>query len=518
MKKCGIILMILLLCASLPLVKTNAQKTSKIERLLEYLVADDTVKFQKNRGKLDVEIADIYPDELALVDAINELWNGKNAAIIPEFLTYYQLGAENMYPVICQKAKIDPEVVRTRSTETILEILAASFDKLTFSRQLLDTIANAHYPLTQQEQQTLYDIREAAMLNAIQQGPQTQWCETYLKEFPQGRFLYQVVNRYDEILFQVMAKNPTPDNFKAYFGNATINTFFGNPANRRTMTMARSLYDDYLYRAIGRAQELPALKSSIDSYRTDSVLSTSDRKYLAVLEYKTDSVDYEVLKTQVTDADKLSLIKEYLETHRYKEFRDKAVALRAAFEEHLVWKTPAFTYTYNKGQLVESGDTLAVKSVKSTFTDKNGLAVDSIRYEDGRVLLKRYDAQGKVAAEQSFAGGKLVQTVDYQYGDKGELVKGVYAYAMPDGLQPDYVIAQTETYEYDPYGYLKQRSVEKVMANNAKSQSVLTCLYDRFGNPIDSNAYYEYDHTGRWIRKTDIHDPSHMEYIQCIYK
>ncbi len=575
MKKCGIILMILLLCASLPLVKTNAQKTSKIEKLMEYLVDNDTLKFQKNRSKIDTETLDYYPEEMALVDAINELWYGQNTDAAQKYLAYYRLTTENFFPSICEKGKIDIAQVRTRSDETIVGLLAGASDKIAFSRTLIDTIEGTHYPMKQQELVAIYNIREEALLGKALQSPSPQLCELYLKEYPQGRFLFQVMNRYDDVLFQTLKKSPTPGTFKLYFENDTVNTFFGNSDNRKSMSQARSLYDDYLYQLIQQPQELAALKSSIDNYHANKYASSSDRKYEALLAYKTDSVDYELLKVEVVSADKLGLIKDYLLTHHYKEFRDKANALRATFEEHVIWQSPSYTYAYSKGKLMKSTQAQAGKTVTNTYTygdkgelkrvdasviengqesllttnyvfDSNGrctlesqvdpksgtesyrrsstftptgvLLADSVRYTDGRLLLRAYNERGLVAAEREYANGKQLMTASYEYGDKGEIHKGVYSYSMPDSLQPTYVISQTETYEYDVYGYLKRRLIEKTQVNNTQSQSVLTYLYDDWGNPIDSNAYYEYDHTGRWVRKTYTDNPANVEYVQCIYK
>jgi hypothetical protein len=47
---------------------------------------------------------------------------------------------------------------------------------------------------------------------------------------------------------------------------------------------------------------------------------------------------------------------------------------------------------------------------------------------------------------------------------------------------------------------------------------MLICLYDKYGNQIDSNSYYEYDNTGQWICRTDREHPKEAERIQYIYK
>ena len=83
---------------------------------------------------------------------------------------------------------------------------------------------------------------------------------------------------------------------------------------------------------------------------------------------------------------------------------------------------------------------------------------------------------------------------------------------------PSQVSMQTDVYEYDTYGYLTKISFEKLLVSNEKTSGSLICLYDEFGNQIDSNAYYEYDDTGRWIQKTDRTDEKNTEKIQVIYQ
>ncbi len=575
MKKFGIILMILLLCASLPLVKTNAQKVSKIEKLLEYLVDNDTVKFQKNRAKLDNETQLYYPDEVALIDYINEIWNVKKVDSIPHYFSTYKAAMAYSFPAICGRAKVDVEQLRMLTDDRLVALLSVSTDRLALTRTVLDSVASTQYPMNKAKLAAIQDIREEAMYDVVKANPQATQCELYLKEYPQGRFLLQVMNVYDDGLFRTVSKTPSIEAFKLYFDNTTVNGFFGRPENRRSMTQARSLYDDFLYQLTLQPQELATLKSAIDTYRTDARLTAADRKHSASLEYRTDSVDYEVLKSAVTGADQLALVKNYLLTHRYKEFRDKAVGLRATFEEHVIWQAPAYTYAYSKGKLVKSTETGADKTTTNNYTynekgalkqvdssvltgtdealftttytfDANGrctlesrvdtkagsevyrrasvfaptgeLLSDSLRTADGQLLLRRYDAQARVTEQQEYTGGKLVTSVNYQYDDRGELEKTLSSFAMPETLQPTYVIGQTETCEYDAYGYLRQQVIEKTLANSTKTQSVLTYLYDEFGNPIDSNAYYEYDHTGRWVKKTDRNNPSQVEVVQCIYK
>ena len=89
------------------------------------------------------------------------------------------------------------------------------------------------------------------------------------------------------------------------------------------MAQALSIYDDYLYGNICKAQAIASIKQAIAEYEQAPYLSPGDKKYTNTLEYKKDSIDYETLKLEVNSPSKLGLIKEYLLTHKYKEFRDK---------------------------------------------------------------------------------------------------------------------------------------------------------------------------------------------------
>ncbi len=552
-----------------------AQKTGKIEKLLAYLVDNDTEKFQKNREKLDEETLKNFPDEMGLVDALNDLWYVKKPEAATRYFAFYEQAMKKSLPAICTKEKIDVEKLRTRADGAILSYLSALPGKLAYSKQLIDAITAAGYRMPQDQLNIIYNTREEALLADIAHLPQSAQCEVYLKEFPKGRFLHPVMGYYNEALFQALRKSVAPETFKQYFDNPAVSAFFEQPENRKYMPEARALYDDFLFQLIQRSQDLAVMKINIDNYYSSQYLRPGDRKHIAGLEYKTDSVDYELLKTKLTGADQLHLVKDYLQTHRYKEFRDKAQALRTAFEEQVIWTAPAFmrsysrglllksnevqkdrntstTYSYSdKGQLGNSVTTVSEKGQESVwqnncFFDVHGhcqleiqidqrtkkeryrrsmqvtpageILSDSTIHADGRLELRTYDKAGRLTELQEQVKGKTMLTVTHTYDDSGRILRSNYTYGMPDTPQATHILSQTESYEYDGYGYLTRKIVERVMANNDKVKAALTCLYDEYGNAIDSHSYYEYDHTGRWIRKISADDPAWVEYVQCIYK
>ena len=84
-----------------------------------------------------------------------------------------------------------------------------------------------------------------------------------------------------------------------------------------------------------------------------------------------------MLKLEVNAASKLELIREYLKTHKYKEFRDKANLLRQPFEQQLVWSNPNIIQSYSKGVLMKSNETRNGKTVQKTYMyDENGRLIE----------------------------------------------------------------------------------------------------------------------------------------------
>ena len=108
--------------------------------------------------------------------------------------------------------------------------------------------------------------------------------------------------------------------------------------------------------------------------------------------------------------------------------------------------------------------------------------------------------------------------VSFMFDKKGQIIKREETFPLPKDPLPTQVSKQVDVYEYDTYGYLTKITFEKTLVNSDKTSGSLIFLYDEFGNQIDSNAYYEYDSTGRWIQKTDRGDAKNTEKIQIIYQ
>lgn len=558
-----------------------AQKQSRVEKLLKLLNENELEKFQKGREKLkeDTETSSAFANELGLIDAMHELWNNKKPEAVATYFDFYGKANKAAFPDICKKEKIIPASLSGKTIDIIFGYLEQSTDKLNFSKLIIDNINLQSFPIDQPLMQKILDIRETSLNEEMEKNPSLVICDTYFKEFPKGKYKQQIRTAQNAVLYQNVKKDPTEANFKAFFDNTDLQEFFKEKGSRTYLPEVKSVYDNYLYELIKivRDKGTPAeIKKHIDNYKNDTYLTNADRKHLKDIEYLNDKVDFELLQTQVTSVNNLNLIKEYLTTHKYKELRDKANALRKPFEEQVIESSPTSMKFYNKGLLAKENQTLPNKTVSTTYTynDKNKpgsiltitqekgkgsqevqinffydaqdrcaleiqtnpktkkeiykrtrtfspegmILTDTLKYDDGRTVLSKYDKAGRLTESQEYGkNNELLASNSYKYNNKGWKIESQYS-NMSGNMAPDQILSQKYDYEYDEYGYLVKLSFQKIMGNNEKTTGSLTYLYDEYGNIIDSNSYYEYDDTGRWIRKTNRNNPEDVERVQCIYK
>ena len=174
------------------------------------------------------------------------------------------------------------------------------------------------------------------------------------------------------------------------------------------------------------------------------------------------------------------MLQDFLCTHRYKEFRDQANALRTPFILQTIIFTPTSVKYYNGGRLIKSAENDSTGNTSTTYS---------------------YDDKGQLISTLSLT---------VKNGQPSNEIQTNRLY--------DQILSQKDAYEYDKYGYLTQIVYQRILGNNQKTSGFLTCLYDKYGNQIDSNSYYEYDNTGQWICRTDREHPKEVERIQYIYK
>ncbi len=552
-----------------------AQKQSKVEKLLKFLVNNENDKFTKNRDKLDTETATAFEAEIKLIDLCDQIWNQQEVTVAKDYFQAYVDATKGSFLSICQEAGVDPGAIRKRMESSISAILDEYPNKLVYSGTLVEAVKASGYELSDEVRKHLFDVHEEELWKDFVRNKNIPKCEKYLTEYADGKYKAEAMIEYNRLLFQTVQKSPSASNFKRFFDHDRLNTFFDGRSKRESMAQALSLYDDYLYGNICKAQAIASIKQAIAEYEQAPYLSPSDKKYTNTLEYKKDSIDYETLKLEVNSSNKLGLIKEYLQTHKYKEFRDKANKLRVPFEQQLVWSNPTVIQSYSRGLLMKSNEMKDGKNTQKTYTyDENGRLVsikeviedkgtttlqtnflynpqgncveevqvnqrgmkevykrlrtfstlgivltDSTFRQNGKLTVKKYHPQLNLPTEETnYEKNVPVSSVVNQYGKNGQIVKREETFPLMKDPLPTQVSKQTDVYEYDPYGYLTKITFEKTLVNSEKTSGSLIFLYDEFGNQIDSNAYYEYDSTGRWIQKTDRGDAKNTEKIQVIYQ
>ncbi|WP_333700108.1 RHS repeat protein [Bacteroides congonensis] len=578
--KRGIFLSIILgLCLVACIPQAMAQKQSRLEKLLRYLNDNDADKWQKNREKVDDETQAYYAEELALLDVLNDLWNKQSEQAATDYFGCYEKAAKAYFPNICDEEKIQLSNVQDKAEQSIVYILEASKDRIPFSRTLMDSIRSSGYSADSALIQKLRDIREMALLEGMLKAPASGIYQTYMTEYPNGKFISQVNAAENKRLYQIVKSNPTPENFKAFFDNPAMQKFFTDKDTRPFLGEVQALYDNYLFHSIDSLREggnATAIRQIIDDYKRTPYLDTAARTHLNDLEYLSEKADFELLKPAIVSSESLSLLQEFLSTHKYKEFRDQANALRTPFILQTIISTPTSVKYYNAGRLIKSAGNDSTGNISTTYsyddkgqlistlslTMKNGQASnemqtnrlydpqghcifevqtnpktktdvyrrtrrigadgsiesDSLRYADGRLIISTYDKQGLLTEAKEYnKNGELQGYTANKYDDKGRLIASQHQNLLFTNSS-DQIISQKDAYEYDKYGYLTQIVYQRIMGNNQKTSGCLTCLYDKYGNRIDGNSYYEYDNTGQWICRTNRDNPKEVERIQYIYK
>lgn len=543
-----------------------AQKQDRVGKLLKLLNENETEKYQKAREKLDEKTLQAFPAEMELIDIMTRLWTQPDSKDAVKYYSAYARAVKGSLPAICTEAEMDFAPLRDRTNEAITGMLNAAQDKLTFSKQLIDGVNESKYPIPQAQLEFFYQIREDALAKNCEESNSTAKCENYFSEFPEGKSLPQVMSVYNQLLYNSVRRAQTATNFKNFFDNMTLNRYFNGMSNRKYTPEVRTLYDDYLFSMIQQAGALASKKQCIDDYESSSYLEEGKRKHAAELEYTKDSVDYELMRPEVNSSSKLELILGYLTTHKYREFRDKAHGLRSQYEDSVVWMTPTSTRYYKKGLLMKSEEKLNNKTTTETYSyldngklsgidvnngntllhtsffydaqdrcaqeiqinaktkkevsnrvrtfDADGAVLsDSLRYADGRLVLRSYNRQGALVEEKEFAKEVMLSSTVHQYDSNGRKVKSQYVLPLPPKPLPTQISSQTDVYVYDKYGYLTKIISTQILVNNEKRICSQYFAYDEFGNEVDSNMYYEYDATGRWIRKTAKGNPTLTEQI-----
>ena len=571
------IILSLFLVACIP--QAMAQKQSRLEKLLRYLNDNDADKWQKNRDKIDDETQIYYAEELALLDVLNGLWNEQSEQAATNYFGCYERATKAYFPNICEEEKIQLSNVQNKAELAVISILEASKDQIPFSKTLMDSIQSSGYPGDSTILQKVRDIREMALLEGMLKTPTLNIYQTYITEYPNGKFISQINTAENKRLYQIVKSNPTSANFKAFFDNANMQKFFTDKDTRPFLPEVRALYDDFLFQGIDSLREkgnATAIRQIIDDYKQSPYLTSIARTHLDDLEYLSEKADFELLKPAIVNSESLSMLQDFLCTHRYKEFRDQAKNLRAPFILQAIVSTPTTVKYYTQGRLIKCCETDSTGNITTSYTyndkgqltttlsvtEKNGQPInevqtsrlydpqghcifevktnpktktdfyrrarrigidgsiesDSLKYMDGRYTVSSYNKQGLLTETKEYnKNGEMEGYTVNKYDDKGRMTESQHQ-NMLFVNSPNQILSQKELYEYDKYGYLTRIVYQRIFGNSQKTSGCLTCLYDEYGNRIDGDSYYEYDNTGQWICRTSYDNPQQVERIQYIYK
>ena len=565
-KKSISLVAILLISMTTGALQVMAQKQDRVGKLLKLLSENETEKFQKGREKLDEKTIQAFAAEVELMDIMCHLWTQPDNKSAADYYPTYAKAVKGSLPAICNENEIDFAPLRERTNKVITEVLNTTQDKLTLSRQLIEGAKSSKYPISQAQMDLFYLTREDALMKDCEEKNNAGKYENYFNEFPEGKYLVKLMNEYNQLLYDNVKRTPTHTNFKNFFDNITLNRYFNGMSGRKYTPEVRDLYDDYLFSMIQQAGAPVSKKQCISDYENASYLEEGQRKYISALEYIKDSVDDELMKPEVNSNRKLRLVRDFLTTHKYREFRDKAQDLCKQFEDSVIWITPATVKYYKKGILTKTEEKQNNKNTTEVYTylengkpagidittgnlqfhtsffydaqdrctqeiqintktkkeiykrtrtfDTDGtIQSDSLKYTDGRLVLSSYNRQGKLIEEKEYNKDVMLSSTMHQYDSKGNEIKSQYVLPLPKNPLPTQISSQTDVYEYDKYGYLAKIISTQILVNNEKRVCSQYFVYDEFGNQIDSNMYYEYDQAGRWIRKTAKGNPEITEQI-----
>ena len=163
---------------------------------------------------------------MALLDVLHQLWNEHSEQAATNYFGCYGKAFQGNFSTICDEEKIQLSDVRNRAEQSIIYILEGSKDKIPFSRAVIDSIRSTDYPVDSVMLQRLRDIRELALLEGMLKTPTPGTYQTYLAEYPNGKFIAQVNAAENKRLYQLVEKDPSSGNFKAFFDNADMQKFF----------------------------------------------------------------------------------------------------------------------------------------------------------------------------------------------------------------------------------------------------------------------------------------------------
>lgn len=564
--------------------KTQAQKQSRVERLYQHIAWSEGDKYDRLREKMDTKSMDAYKNEITLADALRQLLLTPGINAIEPYLksdmAIQQQDGGARLRSFCQAANLNVNLFRHKADSTIFALLVYSKDQLEDSRTVLAQIKKYAYNIDPDIYEAIVRLKEKVQYADLKTQPTQAKCDTYFKDFHNQYNYVEVAQIYNDLLYRAALDKQNDSTILCYFNDTTLKTFYANSKEPRPyLTEVQKLYDDCLFKAIQTATSPEVQKHCINAYIECPYLAGCNRRYLPQVEYANDSIDLVILVSQVDFFPRLPQIKTYLQTHKYKQFRDKAQQLREQFIDSITYISPTITRCYSGTNIAREtrihNDSLTITTYQyspqglltriiqstqlqkdSTTTTPLNLIVTTFRYNDlgkcyeeetidslakatvclinyqydttsrpvmkttkwnhGQNTIDYYNHQGQVTRTQEYRNGLICAQTDYTYDARGRLSGKTWINNRPDTDHP--ATKQVTLYTYDPFGYLVSISYVKENLQNEKITSNMTLTYDEFGNPINPNYQYTYDQTGAWTSKTSKTNPADSEKIAYVYK
>ncbi len=564
--------------------KTQAQKQSRVERLYQHIAWSEGDKYDRLRERMDTKSMDAYKNEITLADALRQLLLTPGINAIEPYLksdmAIQQQDGGARLRSFCQAANLNVNLFRHKADSTIFALLVYSKDQLEDSRTVLAQIKKYDYNIDPDIYEAIVRLKEKVQYADLKAQPTQAKCDTYFKDFHNQYNYVEVAKIYNDLLYKAALDKQNDSTILCYFNDTTLKTFYANSKEPRPyLTEVQKLYDDCLFKAIQTATSPEARKHCINAYIECPYLAGCNRRYLPQVEYANDSIDLIILASQVDSFPRLPQIKTYLQTHKYKQFRDKAQQLREQFIDSMTYISPTITRCYSGTNIAQEtrihNDSLTITTYQyspqglltriiqstrlqkdSTTTTPLNLIATTFRYNDlgkcyeeetidslakvtvclinyqydttshpvmkrtkwnhGQDVIDYYNHRGQVTRTQEYRNGLICAQTDYTYDTQGRLSGKTWINTRPDTDHP--ATKQVTLYTYDPFGYLVSISYVKENLQNEKITSNMTLTYDEFGNPINPNYQYTYDQTGAWTSKTSKTNPADSEKIAYVYK
>ena len=564
--------------------KTQAQKQSRVERLYQHIAWSEGDKYDRLRERMDTKSMDAYKNEITLADALRQLLLTPGINAIEPYLksnmAIQQQDGGARLRSFCQAVNLNVNLFRHKADSTIFALLVYSKNQLEDSRTVLAQIKEYDYNIDPDIYEAIVRLKEKVQYADLKAQPTEAKCDTYFKDFHNQYNYVEVAQIYNDLLYKAALDKQNDSTILCYFNDTTLKTFYANTKEPRPyLTEVQKLYDDCLFKAIQTATSPEVQKHCINAYIECPYLAACNRRYLPQVEYTNDSIDLIILVSQVDSFPRLPLIKAYLQTHKYKQFRDKAQQLREQFIDSITYISPTITRCYSGTNIVREtrthNDSLTITTYQyspqglltriiqstrlqkdSTTTTPLNLIVTTFKYNDlgkcyeeetidslakatvclinyqydttshpvmkttkwnhGQNTIDYYNHRGQVNRTQEYRNGLICAQTDYTYDTQGRLSGKTWINNRPDTDHP--ATKQVTLYTYDPFGYLVSISYVKENLQNEKITSNMTLTYDEFGNPINPNYQYTYDQTGAWTSKTSKTNPADSEKIAYVYK